>query len=92
MLYYRGLRVAFPSTAVLVSLLESLTAAILGVLVLGVPGITGAFLLGASVVHTMWTQSPARSRPGPGSPSREVGPKVPGYPQPPHRLQSESTK
>jgi DME family drug/metabolite transporter len=57
-LYYRGLRSAAPSTAVLMSLLEPLTAAILGVLVLGdrlgPAGTAGAALLGVSVILTVW--------------------------------------
>jgi DME family drug/metabolite transporter len=57
-LYYRGLRSATPSTAALLTLLEPLTAALLGATVLGdrlgLAGIAGAALLGASVVRTMW--------------------------------------
>jgi DME family drug/metabolite transporter len=57
-LYYRGLRSATPSTAALMTLLEPLTAAILGVLILGdrlgPAGTAGAALLGASVFLTVW--------------------------------------
>jgi drug/metabolite transporter, DME family len=57
-LYYRGLRSASPTTAALMSLLEPLTAAILGAAILGdrlsLAGITGAILLGASVLRTVW--------------------------------------
>ncbi len=57
-LYYRGLRSASPTTAALVTLLEPLTAALLGAVVLGdrlgPAGIAGAALLGASVVRTLW--------------------------------------
>jgi DME family drug/metabolite transporter len=56
-LYYRGLRSASPTTAALLTLLEPLTAALLGAVVLGdrlgLAGIAGAALLGASVVRTM---------------------------------------
>jgi DME family drug/metabolite transporter len=62
-LYYRGLRSATPRTAVLMSLLEPLTAAVLGVLVLGdklgPAGTAGAVLLGTSVILTAW---PRRGR------------------------------
>jgi DME family drug/metabolite transporter len=57
-LYYRGLRSASPTTAALLTLLEPLTAALLGAVVLGdrlgPAGIAGAALLGASVVRTLW--------------------------------------
>jgi DME family drug/metabolite transporter len=57
-LYYRGLRSASPTTAALMSLLEPLAAAILGAAILGdrlsLAGITGAILLGASVLRTVW--------------------------------------
>jgi len=57
-LYYRGLRSASPTTAALMSLLEPLTAAILGTAILGdrlgLAGIAGATLLGASVLRTVW--------------------------------------
>jgi DME family drug/metabolite transporter len=57
-LYYRGLRSASPTTAALMSLLEPLTAAILGTAILGdrlgLAGIAGALLLGASVLRTVW--------------------------------------
>jgi DME family drug/metabolite transporter len=57
-LYYRGLRSASPTTAALMSLLEPLTAAILGTAILGdrlgPAGIAGAILLGASVFRTVW--------------------------------------
>jgi drug/metabolite transporter, DME family len=60
-LYYRGLRSASPTTAALMSLLEPLTAAVLGVLVLGdrlgPAGIAGAALLGVSVVRTVRADS-----------------------------------
>jgi drug/metabolite transporter, DME family len=58
MLYYRGLRSASATTAALITLLEPLTAAILGALVLGdrlgLAGLVGALLLGASVVRAVW--------------------------------------
>jgi drug/metabolite transporter, DME family len=57
-LYYRGLRSASPTTAALLTLLEPLTAALLGAAVLGdrlgLAGIAGAALLGASVLRTLW--------------------------------------
>jgi DME family drug/metabolite transporter len=57
-LYYRGLRSASPTTAALLTLLEPLTAALLGAVILGdrlgLAGIAGAALLGASVVRTLW--------------------------------------
>jgi drug/metabolite transporter, DME family len=53
-LYYRGLRSASPTTAALLTLLEPLTAALLGAAVLGdrlsAAGIAGAILLGISVI------------------------------------------
>jgi drug/metabolite transporter, DME family len=53
-LYFRGLRTAPASTGALLSLLEPLTATVLGVLVLGnrlsPAGLTGAVLLAAAVV------------------------------------------
>jgi drug/metabolite transporter, DME family len=53
-LYYRGLRWASPTTAALLTLLEPLTAALLGAVVLGdrlsAPGIAGSALLGISVI------------------------------------------
>ncbi len=57
-LYYRGLRSATPSTAALLTLIEPLTAALLGAVVLGdrlgPAGIAGAVLLGAAVLRTVW--------------------------------------
>jgi DME family drug/metabolite transporter len=57
-LYYRGLRSASPTTAALMSLLEPLTAAVLGAAILGdrlgLAGVAGAALLGAAVVRTVW--------------------------------------
>lgn len=53
-LYYRGLRSASPTTAALLTLLEPLTAALLGAVVLGdrlsAPGVAGSILLGISVI------------------------------------------
>jgi DME family drug/metabolite transporter len=53
-LYYRGLRSASPTTAALLTLLEPLTATLLGAAVLGdrlsAPGIAGSILLGISVL------------------------------------------
>jgi drug/metabolite transporter, DME family len=57
-LYYRGLRSAAPSTAVLMTLLEPLTATLLGVLLLGnrlgPTGTAGMVLLSISVIITAW--------------------------------------
>jgi DME family drug/metabolite transporter len=65
-LYYRGLRSAAPSTAALMSLLEPLTATLLGVLLLGNrlgPARTaGMALLSVSVIVTAWPR-PGRSVP-----------------------------
>ena len=65
-LYYRGLRSAAPSTAILMSLLEPLTATLLGVLLLGNrlgPARTaGMALLSVSVIVTAWPR-PGRSVP-----------------------------
>jgi len=56
-LYYRGLRSASATTATLMTLLEPLTAAVLGAAILGdrlgPAGIAGALLLAASVVRTV---------------------------------------
>lgn len=56
-LYYRGLRSATPTTAALMTLLEPLTAAVLGALILGdrlgPVGIAGALLLGVAVIRTV---------------------------------------
>lgn len=56
-LYYRGLRSASATTATLMTLLEPLTAAVLGAAILGdrlgSAGIAGALLLAASVVRTV---------------------------------------
>ena len=58
-LYFRGLRSATPGTAALLTLIEPLTAAMLGMAVLGErlspAGIAGALLLAASVVRTLWS-------------------------------------
>jgi drug/metabolite transporter, DME family len=57
-LYYRGLRSAAASTAALMSLLEPLTATLLGVLLignrLGPAGMAGTALLSISVIVTAW--------------------------------------
>lgn len=56
-LYYRGLRSASATTATLMTLLEPLTAAVLGAAILGdrlgPAGIAGALLLAASVLRTV---------------------------------------
>jgi drug/metabolite transporter, DME family len=56
-LYYRGLRSATATTAALMTLLEPLTAAILGALILGdrlgPAGIAGALLLAVAVIWTV---------------------------------------
>jgi DME family drug/metabolite transporter len=56
-LYYRGLRSASATTATLMTLLEPLTAAVLGAVILGdrlgPAGIAGALLLAVSVVRTV---------------------------------------
>jgi DME family drug/metabolite transporter len=65
-LYYRGLRSAAPSTAALMSLLEPLTATLLGVLLLGnrlgPARIAGMALLIISLIVTAWPR-PGRSLP-----------------------------
>jgi DME family drug/metabolite transporter len=56
-LYYRGLRSASPTTAALPTLLEPLTAALLGAAMLGdrlsAPGIAGAVLLAVAVISAV---------------------------------------
>jgi len=68
-LYYRGLRSASPTTAALITLIEPLTAAILGTAILGdhlgLAGIAGATLLGASVLRTVWASRRATPTPTP---------------------------
>ena len=65
-LYYRGLRSTPPSTAALMSLLEPLTATVLGVLLLGnrlgPARIAGMALLSISVIVTAWPR-PGRPLP-----------------------------
>jgi DME family drug/metabolite transporter len=56
-LYYRGLRSASPSTAALLTLLESIVAALLGAAVLGdrlgAPGTAVAVLLAVAVISAV---------------------------------------
>lgn len=62
-LYYRGLRAEPASTAALLTLLEPLTAAIGGIVLLGdrlgAAGITGAVILGAALVRAALAPAPA---------------------------------
>lgn len=62
-LYYRGLRAEPASTAALLTLLEPLTAAIGGIVLLGdrlgVAGITGAVILGVALVRAALAPAPA---------------------------------
>ncbi|MCL2585568.1 MAG: DMT family transporter [Streptosporangiales bacterium] len=66
-LYYRGLRAESASTAALLTLLEPLTAAVLGIVLLGdrlgVAGITGAVILGAALVRAALAPAPAPASP-----------------------------
>jgi DME family drug/metabolite transporter len=52
-LYYRGRRSASPSTAALLTLLESIVAALLGAAVLGAPGTVVAVLLAVAVISAV---------------------------------------
>jgi len=66
-LYYRGLRAESASTAALLTLLEPLTAALLGIVLLGdrlgVAGITGAVILGAALVRAALAPAAAPASP-----------------------------
>jgi DME family drug/metabolite transporter len=66
-LYFRGLRSTAASTAALMSLLEPLTSAILGALVLGdrlgLTGMAGAAIISVAVVLTVGGQQTGQGRP-----------------------------